>query len=211
MDGNNLSASFQGVKCVWASEVKHMTLKISEFNGDEFCCPCKRINNESVVWEMKELEIKNDLSELPSIVNQCLLNVTEKYGDIDLLKIGLHEILVNSIEYGNLEITSKEKHQFRNNDQNYYRYTLEKSNSPEYSSRRVYIKVDRSFEKLVITVRDEGKGFNWVQEKKRINEPSRDEYSPCGRGIFIALRAYTHVNYNQLGNIVELVKLAHHS
>lgn len=183
-------------------------LKINRFNGEEYCCPCSKINICTVIKEIKELEISNDLSQLPGIVNQCLLNVTERYGDTDLLRIGLHELLVNAIEYGNLEITAREKHQFRENNQNYYGYTLQRSNLAKYLPRRVHITVDRSWDKLVITIRDEGNGFDWEQEKNRINEISGDKYKPCGRGILIALRAYDQVNYNQLGNKVELVKFA---
>ncbi|AQS58567.1 ATP-binding protein [Desulforamulus ferrireducens] len=182
--------------------------KITGIREEEYCCPCSKINNEVVISELKELEISNDLFQLPAIVNQCLLNVTKRFGDIDLLKIGLHEILVNAIEHGNLEITSKEKQRIRETNQNYYNYTRQRGKLPKYLQRRVYITVARSLDKLVITIRDDGSGFDWVQEKKRINELSVDEYTPCGRGILMAQRAYDQVNFNQAGNAVELVKLA---
>lgn len=171
-------------------------------------CPCNKINTAVVVQEEKILEVGNDLQILPGVVNQCLLNVDYKFGDVDLLKIGLYEIMVNSIEYGNLEITSSNKQELLGNGQNYYEYLLSRSNLPEFAKRYLHIRVSLHTNRLSITIEDNGPGFPWQDMLIKGYSLPEDPYSFCGRGIFLAIKVFDELRFNEQGNSIELIKFA---
>ena len=164
---------------------------------DSFASTCPCYNKGVVVREEKELEVGNDFALLPEVVNQCLLNIRAEEKKIYEIKIGLFELLVNAIEYGNLEITSEEKEKIYKKE-DYYQYTLKKGK--KYKDRK--IRVRSYLDKSVFSVEIEDKGPGFAPKKI----PPEDFECERGRGIFLACSVFDEVNYLGKGNRVKATK-----
>lgn len=124
------------------------------------------------------IEIESSLDKVEETVEEVLCRVNGH----DLpneklfgLRLALHEAIANAITHGN-----------RNR-----------------SDRSVCIRYERSENRVEITVRDEGHGFNC----EKVPDPTVGEniYQCSGRGIFLMRRLVDEVNYNDPGNQVTLV------
>lgn len=170
-------------------------------------CPCEQIHTHIVMKEDKLLHVGNDLSHIPMVVNQCLLNVNGVFGDVDLLRIGLSEILVNCIEYGNLEICPDKKQEVLHcSPHDYYSYTRERAQQEEYKGRHLTIKVKKDEKSLIIAIEDQGRGFPWEEVLNKNRTPPEDDTSFCGRGLFLAQQVFDEMIFNLPGNKVQLMK-----
>ncbi len=65
-------------------------------------------------------------------------------------------------------------------------------------------------DKLVVVIEDEGKGFNWKEQKTDgsclIKKHNEDEVKDSGRGRIIMARYFNDHSYNSKGNILTLKK-----
>ena len=112
---------------------------------------------------------------------------------------GLHELLINAIEHGNLGITYSEKTNLVLNgglrDEIEHRLA-----SDEYRKRFAFIKFFATDDALTVKIKDEGKGFDW---KKYLELCSDRMTDPHGRGIATArLLSFHEVHYLGSGNEV---------
>lgn len=112
---------------------------------------------------------------------------------------GLHELLINAIEHGNLGITYKEKTNFVLNG-----ILLEEIERrlfcDKYRKRIASITFLATDEALTVNIRDQGEGFEW----KRYLEFSSDRMTdPHGRGIATSrLLSFHDIQYLGSGNEV---------
>ena len=112
---------------------------------------------------------------------------------------GLHELLVNAIEHGNLGISFNEKTKLVD-DQKWLDEVEKRLTLPEYSSRYALLEFENDGSKIQIRIKDEGKGFDW-QDFLEI-KPERATLSH-GRGIVTSkVLSFDEVNYVGCGNEV---------
>jgi CheY-like chemotaxis protein len=113
--------------------------------------------------------------------------------------LGLHELLVNAIEHGNLEISYDEKTRLCRAG-TWSAEVARRLELPEYKHRVARIHARRRQRSVVFRIQDEGPGFAWSEFLGL--EPQRAQ-DPNGRGIALARRiAFTELRYEGRGNIV---------
>ncbi len=125
------------------------------------------------------------------------------FSEIEKIRIGFSEMLTNAIEHGNLNITGKEK--FEATEAGTYQNLMQKREAdPRYKDREVYFRVDFSKERILITIKDEGNGF----DVSKIPSPRDADHlmKLHGRGILITRAYFDEVTYSSKGNEVTLLK-----
>ncbi len=125
-------------------------------------------------------------------------------GRINLLRLGLREMIINAIEHGNLGITYEEKTQSQKN-QSYHDLLRERQMSPVNRHKRVRIDYRLTEEAISYTIRDEGKGFDYRKFIKFKVKSLNDRMLSHGRGILITRSVFDQIQYNDKGNEVRLV------
>ncbi|MDV7338938.1 response regulator [Terasakiella sp. A23] len=127
------------------------------------------------------------------------------YPDPDRVTVGIHELLTNAIEHGNLGITYDGKSQLIMEDkwksEIDFRLAL-----PENQNKTVEIELVQSADKIVMTIIDQGDGFDC--ENYMEIDPCR-LFDPHGRGIAVAKSmSFDDLIYIGKGNqVVATVKL----
>lgn len=145
------------------------------------------------------MEFENEFDLIPAIADQLVEQVAGYCGEERLLdaRIGLVELLNNSIEHGNFAITPAEKLEAMDRGKEAVKDLFRKKMSlPKLSRRRVTVdfKMDQTLVEWVIT--DQGKGFNW--KKIIARNPSSIEF----KGIFICQYHFDELIYLGAGNKV---------
>jgi len=163
--------------------------------------------SESFISEKCEYLIKNLLFEADDISHRITNNL-QKYidkNDINMLRIGLREVIINSIEHGNLNISFDEKTEATLSDR-YFEFINERQAHSEYRDKRVRIEYLISPGKAVYKITDQGRGFNHRKYLAGISSESEDPGLMHGRGITMVKSIFDEVRYNSRGNQVLLVK-----
>ncbi|MCB1192069.1 MAG: ATP-binding protein [Leptospiraceae bacterium] len=167
---------------------------------------------EDILLKMCESEnqvykIENYLTQVDMIC-QRLSNAAIKYAGTETaldLKLCLRELLVNSMEHGNLGINFDEKSEALMED-TYFQLLIYRQLKPENIKKRITIEYSLIPEKIEISITDEGEGFNHK------NILTRSKYDPStmvlghGRGIMMAKGFFDKIEYNKKGNSVYLLK-----
>lgn len=96
--------------------------------------------------------------------------------------IGLSALLNNAIEHGNLEIGYMAKTELLT-EGSFEDEIKKRLENPEYKNRKVHITFEKTPLELKVTIKDEGKGFNW---KPYMNFDPVRITDPNGRGIAMA-------------------------
>ncbi len=157
-----------------------------------------------LVEETKSFALMTGDPQYLPIVNQiaiqlpCLLAESEVLN----LKIGIEEMIVNAIEHGNLGINSTEKNLAIEEGKlgNLFADRLKQGRNAE---KRVYIRSSIRADEFLISVRDEGDGFDWRNLPELLPE---NLLAYNGRGIFLTKIYFDDVRYNESGNEVTLLK-----
>ena len=158
-----------------------------------------------ISFERQSWTIGNYLVTAEEITYRLTRNIN-KYLDsekVNFLRIGLREILFNSIEHGNLAITYDEKTKAQTENK-YFKLLKSRQNDSLYCNKVITIDYSVSEEKVVYHVTDQGEGFDLTIFHNQ-DENIRSELSH-GRGIMMANEAFDEVNYHGNGNEVELIK-----
>lgn len=163
--------------------------------------------SEFFISEKCEYLIKNLLFTADDISHRITDNL-QKYmdkSDVTMLRIGLREIIINSIEHGNLNISFEEKTEAILNDR-YFEFVNERQGHPEYRDKRVRLEYLISPSKAVYKITDQGKGFNHRKFLSGMSNDVSDLHLTHGRGIAMVKSIFDEVRYNSRGNQVLLVK-----
>jgi len=163
--------------------------------------------SEFFISEKCEYLIKNLLFTADDISHRITDNL-QKYmekNDIVTLRIGLREIIINSIEHGNLNISFEEKTEAILNDR-YFEFINERQGHPDYRDKRVRIEYLISPSKAIYKVTDQGKGFNHRKFLSGLSDDPDELLMTHGRGIAMVKSIFDEVKYNSRGNQVLLVK-----
>lgn len=115
------------------------------------------------------------------------------------LVTGLSELMVNAIEHGNLEITYDEKTQLLK-DNTLQEEIIRRQALADNKNKHVTLSFQRKPEKIIFTIQDCGKGFEW--ETYLTMDPSR-AFDTHGRGIAMAkAMSFDELTYEDNGATV---------
>jgi len=118
------------------------------------------------------------------------------------LRAALHELVMNAVEHGCLELRFQDKIDAMARDE-YEAMVHRRRKESRFRDRRVTIRTvyNKRQQSLTYQISDEGKGFNW---KARVNQ--HQEACPTGdasgRGIFLTRSFFPDITYNEKGNEV---------
>ncbi len=158
----------------------------------------------SVINEKKQLVLENDPDRVAGVVNQLTI-CAPKYlnrGRCQELTVALHEVIINAIEHGNLEISYTEKsHQLANG--NYKKLLEQRRKIPRLARRKVTIDYILDRQGIFFTILDEGKGFDWRAQEKRMQQREAI-FNTHGRGLSLAALYVDKLDFNEKGNAVSL-------
>lgn len=159
-----------------------------------------------MVEEHRRLEIPNDMKLVPHVINSltshlhCDPGITD--GDVDGIRASLHEMVLNSIEHGNLEITYEEKSQLMETPHGWWQEVETRAEQEKFRDRRVMVEMENNRRALIFTITDQGRGFDY----RSLPDPTEMGHALHGRGILIARVHMDEMRYNQKGNQVTLTK-----
>ncbi len=149
--------------------------------------------------------LNNDLSLVAPLVGHLehqleRMRMCEPSGLV-LVGVALHEALTNAILHGNLSLSSELR---ETDEKEYYRLATERRTQPPWSERRVHVTVRLNAHEAVFVVRDEGEGFD-PELLPDPTDPANLE-RVCGRGLLLIQTFMDHVEHNERGNQITMIK-----
>jgi YesN/AraC family two-component response regulator len=159
-----------------------------------------------VIEKELRIEFETHFDHIPSIVSQLISEISFKIDDSEKtnIELGLDELITNSVEHGNLEISYDEKVDASDSNTILDLYN-ERMSRPELAARKIIVdfKQKDNFAEWLIT--DQGKGFDW----KSIPDPTKGAQlmELNGRGIFITNFLFDEMEYLGEGNQVRVLKV----
>ncbi len=157
--------------------------------------------------EKQRYSIGNYLITADEITHRITRNL-KKYldtGSIKMIQIALREIIINSIEHGNLGVTFEDKTNSMLND-NYFDIIKKRQLEAQNINKKVHIEYSVNSERVIYIISDEGEGFNHEQYINADHDVINGNYLAHGRGITMTKNAFDDVTYNKKGNHVMLTK-----
>lgn len=121
--------------------------------------------------------------------------------ELTRLGIALEEALSNAMIHGNLEVDS---HLREHDNDAYDRMIRQRRHEIPYCDRRVFISSQFEPDRLIVTIRDDGLGF----DVDLVPDPTDTEnlYRPSGRGLMLIHAFMDSVSHNEIGNEITMVK-----
>lgn len=112
--------------------------------------------------------------------------------------IGFFELLVNAVEHGNLDIGYQQKTKLIQQDQLQAEIQRRLSIQP-YKNRYVDVRIDRTDQALMVTIKDMGKGFDSEPFLDFSIDRAMDNH---GRGIMMANKlSFDELTFSEKGNV----------
>lgn len=157
--------------------------------------------------EKQIYKIGNYLTQV-DIICKRVSNACMKYLDSEVivdLKLCLKELLVNSVEHGNLGITFEEKSESLLNDE-YFEMLINRQKDPKNRNKKILVEYSLLPSHVEFRITDAGEGF----DHKKMLSKSKDDTDLVrlghGRGILMAKSFFDKIEFNEKGNSVFLVK-----
>ena len=179
-------------------------------NRKEFIGKAEK-KSEEILMKFIEREclifsINNFISSADEVSNRIVLNLLKSLSSVEIneLKLGIRELIINAIEHGNLEITFNEKTEATSSG-SYLSFLIERQNNPKYKDKIVTIEYSLSKQKFVCRITNQGKGFNYSNVLQKLNRVKPNELFH-GKGITIAKSIFDKMAYNKTGNQVTVIK-----
>jgi DNA-binding response OmpR family regulator len=114
--------------------------------------------------------------------------------------LGIHELLINAVEHGNLGISYEQKSLLMLED--HLRQEIERRlQDPAYSQLQVSVHLVRDADGVSLTIQDQGQGFAWQDYLEFSPERAFDMH---GRGIAMAATSFDIIEYRGNGNYVHV-------
>jgi len=144
-----------------------------------------------------ELEFKT-IADAQSVAGR----ISGLFPDPDKVLLGLTELVINAIEHGNLGITYEEKSSLLNS--NLWHQEIEaRLSDDKFKDRVATISFVKNNNEIMITVKDQGNGFDW---KNFIDMSTERVYDSHGRGIAMAsMISFDSLEYVGNGNEVRCI------
>ncbi|MDH3638381.1 MAG: response regulator, partial [Gammaproteobacteria bacterium] len=125
--------------------------------------------------------------------------VANFFPDPDRVLSGLAELLINAVEHGNLAISYEEKSELIANG-TWRKEIARRLELPEYKDRQVKFFFTRGDDGPLVTIDDEGVGFDWSRYMEIDPARAMDNH---GRGIAQAnMLSFDSLEFNDVGNSV---------
>jgi CheY-like chemotaxis protein/anti-sigma regulatory factor (Ser/Thr protein kinase) len=164
---------------------------------------------ECLIGGHTTFELPTDASLIYPLVEHCQQLVTRmKFCDeTGRIRVGiaLEEALVNAVYHGNLELTSQQVRESRDQASHGAANLLaERLQQNPYAKRRIFVDLAFSRPEARFTIRDEGPGFDPASVPDP-TDPSNLE-KECGRGLLLMRTFMDEVQFNSPGNQVTMVK-----
>jgi serine phosphatase RsbU (regulator of sigma subunit) len=134
------------------------------------------LKTSSKVIKEKQFIMKSDCQAVEYIVGQMTSWLETYTNSVNCLLVGFNEMVYNAIEHGN-------------------KFELSKKVSINIEVNSVYI---------LITIEDEGEGFNWRSCMNKVLDIMN--FEERGRGIIYTKASFDYFTYNEKGNKVYLYK-----
>ncbi len=113
--------------------------------------------------------------------------------------MGLGDLLINAVEHGNLGITYEEKTQLQEEGR-WEQEIRDRLAREPYASKYVEVEFEQTKDRIQITIRDQGRGFDW---KPYLEFDSSLVFATHGRGIAMAkAMCFDELEYYGAGNVV---------
>lgn len=157
--------------------------------------------------ENQVYKIGNYLTQVDFICKR-VSKACAKYLDSEIileLKLCLKELLVNSVEHGNLGISFEEKTESLANDE-YFQVLIDRQKDPKNITKKICVEYSLLPDRVEFRITDAGDGFD---HEKMLTRPKNDlSLVPVGhgRGIMMAREFFDKIQFNTKGNSVYLVK-----
>jgi CheY-like chemotaxis protein len=133
-------------------------------------------------WEL-QVRTMDDINNVTTIMAQA-------FPKPQRVITGLHELLLNAVEHGNLEITYREK-TLLNRSGTWGQEFERRLSLPEYIEKVVQVRLTRSEKEICVYIHDQGKGFDWKPYMDFAPERAFDNH---GRGIALS----NHLSFDRL-------------
>jgi len=150
--------------------------------------------DQSVVEESGSVELRT-LAE----ARDCATSLAKLANDPEQIVIGLYELIVNSVEHGNLGIGYQQKSGMQ--DLGVWLAEIDKRiEIPENKNKKVTVEYLNEQGELIIKITDEGSGFNY---REFLEVSTSRNLNTTGRGIAIAkVLCFDSLEYISSGNQV---------
>ena len=161
-----------------------------------------------LVRETSEYRLDNDLSQIILFCHRLTRNLEDRVPQniSILMQIALEEILINSIEHGNLEIGYEKKTELKMRNENYWELLIRECNQDYLANRKINVSYYLDNDRVTYSIEDEGNGFNWEQYLENSNDISGNIIKNYhGMGLQIAKNSF-EISFNEKGNKITLTK-----
>jgi len=140
----------------------------------------------------------------PDYITQFIMRMLDEVCRDELdnrmgLEVAIGEAIINAIDYGCLELSSKLKAPDLYAPDRYNELRQARINDPEYAQREVTIKISLDDSKIIIRVTDPGQGVPVKLEKPKV-------ILPHGRGIALMRGLVDQVVIRRKPSVVTLVQ-----
>jgi len=114
---------------------------------------------------------------------------------------GLSEVLINAVEHGLFELGYEAKSELLEKGEDALSSEIRRrSKEAEYSEKFVDVEYKKLSDRIIVTINDNGKGFNW---KDYIDISPGRAVEKSGRGVALAKLQFDEMEYNSAGNEVK--------
>ena len=166
----------------------------------------KHIASEDVV-----LELPTDFDFLNKVINYVFSHLKARWqvGSENLhdVKVCLYEALYNAFEHGSLGISEDEKSRYLEIGQQAYRdFLAQRVLDPHYRGRIITVRVSIDMERLKVSIKDQGNGFDAPQRASNFFD-SEELFKSSGRGLLLITSLMDEVSFNDSGNEISMSKL----
>jgi CheY-like chemotaxis protein/anti-sigma regulatory factor (Ser/Thr protein kinase) len=160
---------------------------------------------DCLVHHETHYRLENDVAVVAPLVGHLehqleRMKICEPSGLV-LVGVALHEALTNAILHGNLGLSSEMR---ETDEKEYYRLAVQRRTQLPWSERGVHVCITLTQQEAVFVVRDEGEGFD-PELLPDPTDPSNLE-RVCGRGLLLIQTFMDHVEHNERGNQITMVK-----
>lgn len=111
--------------------------------------------------------------------------------------VGITELLINALEHGNLGVGYEEKSQLMA-EAKWKEEVERRETMPEFIDKKVKVLFEVGDEAIILTIKDEGKGFDWQEYLEMKTDRAGDSH---GRGIALAnMMSFSSLEYKDNGS-----------
>ncbi|MCP4132588.1 MAG: PAS domain S-box protein [bacterium] len=198
----------------YTREPKDMSVKLeyTEYEGTVEILGKASVVTEDIIGQFLDTEkftysINNYLSNTEFLSHRLTRNLNKfmEPSRVSLIRIAIREVLVNSIEHGNLNLHFEEKTKAML-DGTYLEIINARQKDPRYHDRLVSIEYTLNNDRVAYRISDEGNGFDHEVIMDMTADDVNADLTPHGRGLLVAKKQFDVIRFSDRGNQVLLVK-----